>query len=353
MQTKTPVIPRRSFLKLCALSLGGLAFRPLSNQVSSGFPSDYSSDNLLRVAIHSVSVYRQPNDQSEILYQRYRDELVNYYFQVISLGGPGYNPRWYRVWGGYIHSAYVQQVKVRPNPILPAAPEKPIIAEVTVPISQTMRQVQKGKWEPEYRLYYGSVHWIVGLDPGPDGTPWYRLRDELLRVEYHVPGAHLRPIPNEEISPISTNVPPEKKHVEVSIATQTLTAYEYDRVAFQTKISSGIPGQERPGQIPTKTPTGEFHIENKMPSKHMGDGQLTSDYEAYELLGVPWTSFFEMKTGVAFHGTYWHNNFGVPMSHGCINMRTSEAKWIYRWSTPVVDPSLTNTIGYGTYVIVR
>jgi lipoprotein-anchoring transpeptidase ErfK/SrfK len=353
MLTKAPEISRRSFLKLCALSLGGLAFRPLSNQVSGGFASSYSGDSLLRVAIHSVSVYSQPNDQSMILYQRNRDELVNSYYEVISPDGPGYNPRWYRVWGGYIHSAYVQQVKVRPNPILSTAPEKPIIAEVTVPISQTMRQVQKGKWEPVYRLYYGSVQWIVGIDPGPDGTPWYRLRDELLEVEYHVPGGDLRPIPNEEIAPLSPDIPPEKKRIEVSLATQTLTAFEYDQVVFKTKISSGIPNRELPGQIPTKTPTGEFHIENKMPSKHMGDGQLTSDYEAYELLGVPWTSFFYPKTGVAFHGTYWHDNFGVPMSHGCVNMKIGEAKWIYRWSTPVVNPDLFNTIGYGTYVIVH
>ena len=41
--------------------------------------------------------------------------------------------------------------------------------------------------------------------------------------------------------------------------------------------------------------------------------------------------------GQAFHGTYWHENFGAPMSHGCINMRTSEAKWIYRWTTPAIN----------------
>ncbi len=77
----------------------------------------------------------------------------------------------------------------------------------------------------------------------------------------------------------------------------------------------------------------------------MGDGNLTSDIEAYELPGVPWTSFFEPETGVAFHGTYWHNNFGIPMSHGCVNMRTHEAKWLFRWATPVSSPTDISKIG--------
>ena len=49
----------------------------------------------------------------------------------------------------------------------------------------------------------------------------------------------------------------------------------------------------------------------------------------YSLPGVPWTSFFIFETGVAFHGTFWHNNFGIPMSHGCINLRTDNAEWVY------------------------
>jgi len=51
------------------------------------------------------------------------------------------------------------------------------------------------------------------------------------------------------------------------------------------------------------------------------------------LTGVPWASF--ITDPVAFHGVYWHNNFGMTMSSGCINMRTEEAKWLFRWTTPV------------------
>jgi hypothetical protein len=87
----------------------------------------------------------------------------------------------------------------------------------------------------------------------------------------------------------------------------------------------------------------------------MGDGNLASDIEAYELVGVPWTSFFTM-TGYAFHGTYWHDNFGVPMSRGCVNMRPDDAKWLFRWSTPAAAPEAfeiptkADRRGYGTQV---
>ncbi len=346
-------ITRRGFLQLCAASLAGIAFLPgQQNPVTSLYHS-YTNDQLGRVATYSVSVYRQPNDKSAIVCQRYRDELLNLYYEVISEDGPSYNPRWYRVWQGYVHSAHIQKVKYRLNPVLKSIPRKYQLAEVTVPFTQVMRKSGKDHWEPFYRLYMGSTHWIVGIDPGPDGSPWYRLHDELTEVEYHVQAEHLRAVTDEELSPISPDVPPEKKHIEVSIDKQTLTAYEYDKAVFQTRISSGIPTDPPdPHDIPTRTPTGSFRIENKMPSKHMGDGNLTADLEAYELPGVPWTSFFEPKVGIAFHGTYWHDNFGVPMSHGCVNMRTQESKWIFRWTTPVYKPGEINTIGWGTVVNV-
>lgn len=350
------MMTRRRFLKYSAVGLGNLvfgfsnlAFRPFSD-----WKTETDFGEVARVTIKSISVYSKPSDKSRILYQRYRDELVNIYAEIISEDGPGYNPLWYRVWGGYVHSAYLQRVKVRLNPVITDIPNKSgQLAEVTVPLTQTMRYLPYQKtWEPLYRLYYGSTHWVKGIDPGPDGLLWYRLHDELNEVEYHVQAEHLRFVAPEEFSPISSNVDPFDKHIEVKIATQTLTAYEKDKAVFTTKVSTGIPDQRNiPGLIPTDTPTGEFRVYSKMPSKHMGDGQLTSDLDAYELPGVPWTTFFA-PNGVAFHGTYWHNNFGMTMSHGCVNMRTEEAKWIFRWTTPIAKPETWEQTGYGTRVIV-
>lgn len=340
---------RRDFLKYSALGLGSLAFRPFF-----GLGEDPEGTDLARIGTHSVSVYSQPNDKSTILYQRYRDELVNIYYEVISEDGPGYNPVWYRVWRGYIHSAHLQRVKVRLNPVVTDLPkDHGVLAEVTVPFTQSMRYLPyKQAWEPIYRLYYDSTHWVVGLDEGPDGTPWYRLRDELLEIEYNVPATHLRLIPPEEFAPISPDVDPWHKRIEVSIAQQMVTCYEKDKVVLQAKVSTGLPDSRSfPGHISTDTPKGQFNVYSKMPSKHMGDGQITSDIEAYELPGVPWTTFFA-EHGVALHGTYWHTNYGMTMSHGCVNLRTEDAKWIFRWTTPVSAPETVEQIGYGTVVIV-
>jgi lipoprotein-anchoring transpeptidase ErfK/SrfK len=73
----------------------------------------------------------------------------------------------------------------------------------------------------------------------------------------------------------------------------------------------------------------------------------------YQLPGVPWTSYFT-EDGQAFHGTYWHQNFGTPMSHGCVNMRTSEALWLFRWATPLLgDAAYDYKLGKGTAVDVH
>jgi lipoprotein-anchoring transpeptidase ErfK/SrfK len=86
----------------------------------------------------------------------------------------------------------------------------------------------------------------------------------------------------------------------------------------------------------------------------MGNGVLTGAPDVYTLPGVPWTVFFH-NSGVAFHGAYWHNNFGVPMSHGCVNMRPADAKWLFRWTTPLwsnEDERYWEKRGYGTAVHV-
>jgi lipoprotein-anchoring transpeptidase ErfK/SrfK len=76
-----------------------------------------------------------------------------------------------------------------------------------------------------------------------------------------------------------------------------------------------------------------------------------ADKKIYDLPGVPWVSFFT-GNGEAFHGTYWHNDFGHPRSHGCINLSNSAAKFIYRWTRPTVPPGTDylHVPNYGTAV---
>jgi hypothetical protein len=343
-------LSRREFLKVGAAALGGMVYNPFPLPQDEG---DYPSGEIGRVAhATSVSVYEEPNDQSQILFQLPHDALVNIYYETFPPSGPSWNPKWYRVWGGYVHSARVQRVKIQFNTPLATVREAGQLFEVSVPYSQIYKYSPRQGWQRLSRLYYQSLHWGVGVDEGPDKQPWYRLYDELREDEYHVPATHLRVISDEEINPISPDVPWEDKYIEVSIADQTLTAYEAGKAVLQTKISSGL--AVRPaGQTPWDTPKGNFNVESKMPSKHMGSGSLAGD-DDYP--GVPWTSFF-YETGVAFHGSYWHDNFGVRMSHGCVNMRVEEAKWLFRWTdpkfkSPVADHTGWEQRGYGTQVYV-
>ncbi len=354
-------LSRRQFLQLGGYTFAGAALQPYLNGIIDRWNDE--TGRVIRVARDQLSVYKKPSDESEILYQRYRDELVNVYYSLVSKDGPGYNPVWYRVWGGYIHSGYTVEVETKLNPILYSFPETGLLTEITVPYTQSWYYTSFDGWQPIYRLYYGSTHWVRDIDEGPDGEPWYKIEDEAASsYVYFVPAQHLRAIPDDELTPISPDVPPEDKLIEVSIANQSLTAYENGVPVLQTIISSGLPHANLPGQIPTDTPKGDdFHISSKMPSKHMGNGHLLPDskdtygnpFYEYEIPGVPWTTFFEPETGVAFHGTYWHTNFGITMSHGCVNMRTEEAKWIFRWTTPVWHSGVWEERGYGTRVIVH
>jgi lipoprotein-anchoring transpeptidase ErfK/SrfK len=64
-----------------------------------------------------------------------------------------------------------------------------------------------------------------------------------------------------------------------------------------------------------------------------GGSRAAGDY--YNLPNVQWVQYFYRD--YSFHGAYWHNNFGVPMSHGCINMTNNDAKWLFDWAAPTVS----------------
>jgi lipoprotein-anchoring transpeptidase ErfK/SrfK len=341
---------RRDFLKLGGLSLGSLAFSPsLQNLI--GFDDSF----FVRVATNSVSVYNRPSDKSSIKSTWYRDELIRVYEEV-TVDEPAHNPVWYRVWGGYVHRSHLQRVKVLFNETLTSLGldeglRRPV--EVTVPFTEPQRNSKAYGWQKlNFRLYYGSVHLVEAIEAGPYGEPWYLVNDDLAGL-YYVDPLHVRPIPDKELMPISPEVPFEKKRIEVNLTTQELLAYENEKEVLKTTISSGIPNGPRGADgLSTKTPQGEFNILEKDPAKHMGNGNLFAEADVYELPGVPWTCFFTAQ-GHAFHGTYWHENFGVPMSHGCINMRTEEAKWLFRWALPEHKIGNYTNRGYGTKVQIH
>lgn len=164
-------------------------------------------------------------------------------------------------------------------------------------------------------------------------------------------------VPSEEIAlmPESSDVLGEAwqevKRIEIDLSKQELYAYEGDRLVYRFPVSTGKWG---------RTPTGIFDIWIKLRYTRMtGGNRLWGTY--YDLPNVPYTMFFANEQilqdrGFGIHGTYWHNNFGHPMSHGCINLRTEDAQKLYFWADPKLENGLlsirSTTDNPGTKVVI-
>lgn len=145
-----------------------------------------------------------------------------------------------------------------------------------------------------------------------------------------------------DVSEPETNVLGEttdpNKRIEVNLSAQRVIAYDGGTKVFDFAVSTGKWAL---------TPTGTFTIQRKVRSQTMSGGNAAIG-TSYYLPNVEWVQFFgnaqiPWSRGFSFHGTYWHNNFGHPMSHGCVNMRTPEAQALYNWA-----PMGTQVIIYGT-----
>jgi lipoprotein-anchoring transpeptidase ErfK/SrfK len=114
----------------------------------------------------------------------------------------------------------------------------------------------------------------------------------------------------------------DRRWIEVNLTTQRLTAWEGNQPIHAVIVSTG--------KKTTPTPTGVFAVQSKFESKRMqGDD--------YDVPGVPFTMFYDGN--YAIHGAYWHNRFGTPVSHGCVNVAVDHAEWLFKWAevgTPVV-----------------
>jgi hypothetical protein len=120
------------------------------------------------------------------------------------------------------------------------------------------------------------------------------------------------------------------KHIYVDLTHQRLTAYEGNNIFMDVPISSG---KWHP------TPTGDFHIWIWLRATRMTGG---SGGAFYDLPNVPYTMYFyndevAKSQGFSLHGAYWHNNFGHPMSHGCVNMRIPDAEKLFYWSNSAIQ----------------
>ncbi|OGM28750.1 hypothetical protein A2801_03590 [Candidatus Woesebacteria bacterium RIFCSPHIGHO2_01_FULL_41_10] len=123
---------------------------------------------------------------------------------------------------------------------------------------------------------------------------------------------------------------PSERWIEVDLSDQTLKAWDGTSLFLETLISSGLPYYP--------TPTGEFRVWVKLRATRMEGG---SGRTYYNLPNVPYVMYFGNNDvpgwrGYGIHGTYWHNDFGTPHSHGCVNVPTDIAEKLYYWATPIL-----------------
>ena len=338
-----PQITRREFIKL--ISAGSLAFALKDLQVPRALAADYPKHG--RVTWSGIPLYDGPTFNANQIYNFRADEVV----EITSIeenGEPGnpYNSVWYEVNGGYTYSGWLQPVETnyqKPNFYIHEAGQ---LAEISVPYSITRKDPYVYA-DNAHRIYYGSTHWITKVIVTRDEKSiWYQIYDYYLKRHFYVPAHDMRIIPNDELTLLSPEVPQEEKKIVVDLSTQLVTAFEGEKMVFSERCSSGVKG--------TDTPKGDFLSYHKGPSIHMtNEGDAVEQESVYSLPGVPWCSFFT-GAGNAFHGTYWHNDYGRPRSHGYVNLPTPAAKFIYRWTQPVVPPEedYLQQPGMGTQVQV-
>jgi len=337
-------ISRRDFLKLGGAGLLGLLMAELGLDRA---PAHAVGNSSLegRVAFLEVPVYDEPSFQGNSYNTLYKDSVIPISGKVLGGMPEDYNRTWYRIGeSGYVHSGGIQLVENVLNPVISDIPASGMLGELSVPFAEAWWGIHRTDPAIAYRVYYQSTHWILDVFRDPrDTSPWYRVYDHLYDANYYIRPSYIRLIPPEQLSPLSADIPPEEKHIEVLLDQQMLVAYEFEEPVYMARTATGKQGAE--------TPTGRFTTFHKRPTAHMAGGDGISSL--YDLAGVPFASYIT-DTAIAFHGTFWHNDFGKPRSFGCINLSPKDARWIFRWTLPTIPPEryFLYEPGTGTEVLI-
>jgi hypothetical protein len=355
-------INRRDFLKISAIGLGAISLPGIrkvgKNQVD--FPIEPKLGRVFALA----EIKAKPDPESETLDVRYDDAIVIIKREVVGKPKSIYitNRLWYEIPEGYVYSLEVQPLSPEINKPLSEIPTygstPGFWAEVTLPYVDFILENPPARAplinEMNHpRFYYSQVLWVDGIKTDDTGVVYYHAieRHGSRGDMFWVDARAFKPITPEDVSVISPGVP--DKRIEIDVNHQTLSCFEGSKEILFTRVSTGAQ-YNNVGEKVTKwaTPVGDYHaINRKYLSVHMEGGSAAA---GYELFAVSWTSIFAVG-GVAIHSTYWHNNYGEPMSHGCVNAKPEDAKFIFRWSQPDApyDPGLIEIMGYaGTKVRV-
>jgi hypothetical protein len=334
------ILSRRKFLQLSGLSLAA-ALLPPSPPDEAPRPVE-----LLGRVTKAIHIYDRPSLTANTIGILLTDTIFNIYASVLS-DDEHFNRTWYQIQRGFVYSGLVQPVRWQLQKPVQNVPKDGFLGEVTVPytISKTG---PNANYASVYRLYYSTTYWVTGADQDDAGTLWYRILDERLSHLSWVKAEHLRRVAADELTPISPAV--KSKRIEINLEKQTFQCFENDVMVLDTLCATGLYLRNENGKRIYGTPAGDWAINRKRPTRHMaGDDFASADF--FDLPGVPWVSYFHWW-GISIHGTYWHNDYGRPRSHGCINLTSETAKWVYRWSMPRAPLSQKPVEGEGTQVLV-
>lgn len=345
-----PSLTRREFLRWCVaglLALIGTPEWPFSLVTGKSADPQSLGLSLGRIIPPKTEGYDRPSFSANIRKTYWRDLVLP--ITAVTLGDetPGHNRIWYLLNDeAYVHSGEVQPVVLQPQLPLTEIPSQGRLFEVTVPYTDALWHPHL-TWSVAYRLYYSATFWVTQAVQDEHGEWWYRIVDDKWPVAFFARATHLRAVQPDDVAPLSPQVPADEKWIEVRLGFQIVLAWEGDKPVFAARAATGA--RFRDGDF--RTPPGRYQTHRKRPSRHMAAGDRAAP-NSYDLPGVPWVSYL-MDNGISFHGTYWHNDFGRPRSHGCINLSPQDALWIYRWTYPAV-PLDTNyvTAERGTAVIV-
>jgi lipoprotein-anchoring transpeptidase ErfK/SrfK len=181
------------------------------------------------------------------------------------------------------------------------------------------------------RLRTGMVMKIASEVKNSDGTLWYKIaQDASIRYpdritsEWYVLAGAVQEFNDDGDHRIAKNQKfTTTKRITVDLTHEMLYAYDGDTLFMQEPISTGLDY--------TPTPIGTFTVYAMTPSRYMQGPLPNVSSQKYDLPGVPWNLYFT-QGGDVIHGAYWHNHFGEPWSHGCVNLSPENAKKLYQWA---------------------
>ncbi len=347
-------LSRRDFLKLAGASLGALAFRPFnleSYYTPKPLPQFPNSEIIGRILGLTDIMSRPTNDplQASSVGVLYDDNLVEWGREVVGNAVGRTNQRFLETPQGYVWAPQVQPTKNSPNmPISEMPAGVPgFWAEVTVPyidlalegpaVSSWIQSLISFNFPP--RLYYGQVVWIDQVRADPSGVVYYRWNESPGHGYgpgdiFWADGAGLKILTDEDVATISPEVDPNEKTIRVDLTYQTLGCFEGLNEVYFCRISSGAEYNANGEAVDNwATPVGDLNTHWKIVSLNMSGGGSAAGYSTP---AVPWVTMISGE-GIAIHGAFWHNDFGERRSHGCINLKPEDAKWVFRWTTPHIS----------------